>query len=176
MTSQPFRGMDHIGITIPDIEEATRFLVAAFDAEPIYDSVKRTDAAVEGDEPESILSLAHGTKITAVRMMKLRVGPGIELFEMKGPEQGQAVRPSDFGLQHFALYVDDIEAAIARFEKAGGTMFTGPQPLMFPTETGKGNFFCYGRMPWGTVVEFISLPSPMPYEHESPLRRWRPYT
>ena len=150
--------------------------MAAFDAEAIYDSVKRTDATVEGDEPESILSLAHGTKITAVRMMKLRVGPGIELFEMKGPEQGQAVRPSDFGLQHFALYVDDIEAAIAQFEKAGGTMFTGPQPLMFPTETGKGNFFCYGRMPWGTVVEFISLPSPMPYEYETPLRRWRPYT
>ena len=174
--SYKFRGMDHIGITIPDIEAATRFLVEAFDAEPIYDSVKRTDQTVEGSEPEDILSLAHGTKITAVRMMKLRVGPGIELFEMKGPEQGQPVRPSDFGLQHFALYVDDIEAAIAQFEKAGGTMFSRPQPLMFPTEVGKGNFFCYGRMPWGTVVELISLPSSMPYENDTALRRWRPYT
>lgn len=176
MTGHRFRGMDHIGITVPDIEEAASFLVAAFDAEPIYDSVKRSDPDVEGSDPETILSLAHGTKITAVRMMKLRVGPGIELFEMKGPTQSDPVRPSDFGLQHFALYVDDIQAAIAQFEKAGGKMFTGPQPLMFPTETGKGNFFCYGRMPWGTVVEFISLPTPMPYETDTPLRRWRPYT
>ena len=53
--SYKFRGMDHIGITIPDIEAATRFLVEAFDAEPIYDSVKRTDPAVEGSEPEDIL-------------------------------------------------------------------------------------------------------------------------
>ena len=85
-----FRGMDHVGITIPDIEAATRFLVEAFDAEPIYDRFKRTDPTVEGSEPEDILSLAHGTKITAVRMMKLRVGPGIELFEMKGAGAGAA--------------------------------------------------------------------------------------
>ncbi len=107
-------------------------------------------------------------------MMKLKHGPGLELFEMKGPEQSQPVRPSDYGLQHFAVYVDDINEAISLFEQAGGKMFTSPQPLMFPTEVGENNFFCYGRTPWGNVIELISLPSKLPYEDHTSLRRWKP--
>lgn len=53
-------------------------------------------------------------------------------------------------------------------------MFTAPQPLMFPTEVGENNFFCYGRTPWGSVIELISLPSKLPYEDHTSLRRWKP--
>ena len=84
-------------------------------------------------------------------------------------------RPSDYGLQHFAVYVDDIEEAIRLFEAAGGRMFTEPQPLMFPPEKGEGNYFCYGTRPWGSVIELITLPTPLPsYEDDTELRRWKP--
>ncbi|WP_056059875.1 VOC family protein [Sphingomonas sp. Leaf230] len=33
------RGIDHIGITVPDVEAATRFLSEAFDATIVYDTV-----------------------------------------------------------------------------------------------------------------------------------------
>jgi catechol 2,3-dioxygenase-like lactoylglutathione lyase family enzyme len=174
MDSNPARGMDHVGITVEDIEAATRFFQEAFGAEVIYDSVAPDDPSLEGEEPETNLHVVKGTTISAVRMLKLQYGPGLELFEMHASEQSAPVRPSDYGLQHFAVYVDDIKEATRLFEAAGGQMFTDPQPLMFPTEVGEGNFFCYGRTPWGSVIELITLPSPMPYENGTDLRRWRP--
>jgi catechol 2,3-dioxygenase-like lactoylglutathione lyase family enzyme len=174
MNTDTIRGMDHVGITVSDIDEATRFFELAFGAEAIYDSVSHSDDDVKGEEAEGILNLFPGTEIKAVRMLTLKHGPGLELFEMKGPEQNPPQRPSDYGIQHFAVHVDDMQAAIARFEDAGGKMFTSPQPLMFPTEVGQNNYFCYGRTPWGSVIELISLPSPMPYEKTTSLRRWKP--
>jgi catechol 2,3-dioxygenase-like lactoylglutathione lyase family enzyme len=37
--SSHVRGIDHIGITVPDMEAATRFLREAFDAAIVYDTV-----------------------------------------------------------------------------------------------------------------------------------------
>lgn len=174
MSGNPARGMDHVGITVENLEAATRFFQEAFGAEIVYDSVAKDEPSLEGEEPESILKVAKGTTISAVRMLKLQYGPGLELFEMHASDQSAPVRPSDYGLQHFAVYIDDIKESIRLFEAAGGEMFTDPQPLMFPTEIGDGNFFCYGYTPWGSVIELITLPSPMPYEKQTDLRRWKP--
>ncbi|WP_121842608.1 VOC family protein [Streptomyces sp. S5] len=174
MRASPVHGMDHVGVTVPDIDQATRFFEDAFDAELIYESKALSDEPGEGAETEQTLHLFPGTKVRAVRMIRLCYGPGVELFQMEGPEQREAARPSDYGLQHLAIYVDDIHAAIAQFEAAGGTVFAQPQVLMFGPEMGKGNVFCYGKTPWGSVVELLTYPSPMPYEEHTPLRRWRP--
>ncbi len=169
------RGIDHIGMTVPDIEQATTFFRQAFGAEVIYESVSRAEKdKLDQDAQQSTLQLFPGTQVHAVRMLQLQHGPGVELFEMHGPEQHEPQRPSDFGLQHFALYVDDFAPAIDAFTRAGGRMFTEPKPLSFPTEKGPGNAFCYGATPWGSVIEFISTPSYMPYEETTPLRRWKP--
>ncbi|WP_432565618.1 VOC family protein [Kineococcus sp. SYSU DK003] len=174
MRGSPIHGIDHIGITVPDIEEATRFFQSAFDAELLYESKALSEEPEEGAETEQTLHLLPGTKIRAVRMMRLRYGPGVELFQMEAAEHGAPARPSDYGLQHFGIYVDDLEAAISQVEAAGGTMFTRPQALMFDPEAGPGNDFCYGKTPWGSVIELLTYPSPMPYEKNTPLRRWRP--
>ncbi|AHJ75367.1 VOC family protein [Kosakonia sacchari] len=168
------RGIDHIGITVPDIEGATRFLIDALGAELIYQSVAPEDKNIDSEAQQKTLRLVPGTTITSIRMLKLQHGPGIELFEMHGPEQREPLRASDFGLQHFAVYTEGIDAALQRFKAAGGMVFTTPQPLGFPTEKGAGNCFCYGRTPWGSIVEFITWPTPMPYEQETTLRRWKP--
>ncbi|MGP3590323.1 VOC family protein [Vagococcus sp. WN89Y] len=168
------RGIDHIGITVPDIKAATRFLIEALGAELIYQSVAPDEKDLDNESQQKTLRLVPGTVIKAIRMLKLHHGPGIELFEMQGPDQREPLRASDFGLQHFAVYTDDIAAALQQFKEAGGEVFTAPQPLGFPTEKGEGNQFCYGRTPWGTIVEFITWPSPMPYEQDTSLRRWKP--
>lgn len=170
----PVRGIDHIGITVPDIEAATLFFEKAFAATVIYHSVEPGSENIDHQAQENTLKLFPGTKIRAIRMLALPNGPGIELFEMHGPEQQSPARPSDFGLQHFAVYVDDFKTAISAFIAAGGEMFTEPKPLSFPAERGEGNAFCYGKTPWGSVVELISWPSPMPYEKSTELRRWKP--
>jgi len=174
MALHPVRGMDHIGITVADMASATDFLIRAFGAEIIYDSVTATDDDLQGEENDRLLNLAPGTRISAVRLLRLQHGPGIELFEMHGAQQRAPVRPSDYGLQHFAVYVADMSAATEKFVAAGGTLFTPPRALSFRTETGADNAFCYGRAPWGSVIELITYPTPMPYEQHTTLRRWRP--
>jgi len=166
-------GMDHIGITIPDLDEASHFLANSLGAIPIYDNISREEGPFQGPEAERKLDLEPGTSLITMRMMKLGNGPGLELFEMRGPRQSRAARPSDFGLQHFSAYVDDIEEAAMRFQKAGGELITGPNEML-GLEKGKGSAWIYGRTPWGTVVELITSPSPELYEKQTPLRHWKP--
>ncbi|MEX1828148.1 hypothetical protein [Luteibacter sp. CQ10] len=92
---------------------------------------------------------------------------------MHGPQQEQPGRASDFGITHVALYTDDIEASVARFEKAGGKALTAPRAIPYATEKGPGNKVCYCQMPWGAPMEFITTPDRMPYHDHTELRRWQ---
>ena len=83
------------------------------------------------------------------------------------------VAPSDFGIQHFCVYVDDIDAAAARLEKAGGVLLSAPGDLP-GGDAGAGNQYVYARTPWGSTVELVTYPSPQAYEATTSLRRWRP--
>jgi catechol 2,3-dioxygenase-like lactoylglutathione lyase family enzyme len=170
---KPTRGMDHVGFTVPDLDAATRFFTEAFDAKTLYDSIKRTDQPFAGPKAEAMLGVPPNTVLVTMRMMQLGNGPGIELFEMRCADQRPAARPSDFGLQHVAVYVDDIDYAIQRFVSAGGTMLSGANELL-GLEKGKGNFWCYGHTPWRSVIELISYPAPQDYETTTLLRRWTP--
>lgn len=167
-------GIDHIGMNVPDIDAATDFLKTAFGAEVIYDSYSRELPPLEApDELASALNLAPRATLYACRMIQLGHGVNIELFEIHVDGQKEPVRSSDLGLQHFAVYTDQLQEAIAQFEKAGGTMLSKPNPFLFPLEEGDKNYFCYGATPWGTVIEFITYPDGMPYEDQTNLRRWK---
>lgn len=172
MTKKPIRGINHVGVTVPDIEAATTFLIEGFGAQVIYESFTANQPPQGGAEMERDLNLSPGTQLVAARLIRLGSGPDVELFQLKADDQRPAARPSDFGLQHLALYVDDMDEAIRRFEAAGGKMFSGPNPFLFPQEEGPGNLFCYGQTPWGMMIEFLTYPSAMGYESDTPLRRW----
>ena len=172
MTS-PARGLDHVAMTVPNLDDASRFLEEALGAQPIYDDVKRDQTPMKGALVERNLDFAAGTSLVAMRMLRLANGPGIELMEVQSPHQQSPARPSDLGLQHFGVYVDDIDAAAKRFVAAGGKLVAAPAPTI-GVEAGPGNAYCYAKTPWGTVIELISHPSPGAYEKETPLRRWTP--
>ena len=169
----PTRGIDHFGITVPDLDAASRFLEQAFGAKQLFDNIARSDPPFEGEPAEALVGMAPGTALVTMRMMQLGNGPGIELFEVRGPDQHGPIRFSDFGLTHFAVYVDDIDAATERFVAAGGTMFAGPND-MDGHEKGPGNKWRYGRTPWGSMVELLSSPGAQEYERHTTLRRWKP--
>src|SRR5450432_2317578 len=166
-------GIDHIGINVPDIDSATIFLQQAFGAEVIYESYSKIQSPLELTGIENTLNVATGTRIYACRMIKIGYGPTIELFEVHVDGQRDAIQSSDLGLQHFAVYTDNITDSIKRFTSAGGNILSDPNPILFPSEKGDRNFFCYGIMPWGTSIEFITYPEGMPYEANTKLRRWK---
>ncbi|MDY8023772.1 hypothetical protein [Paenibacillus polymyxa] len=92
---------------------------------------------------------------------------------MENTPQAPATQLADYGLQHFAIYVDDMEVAAARFQQAGGTLLSPPHALT-GFEAGTRNQFVYGRSPWGTIIELISYPDGILYPQESEAYRWTP--
>ncbi len=164
------RGVDHIGITVPDLEQATRFLQNALGAVVLYDML---DAPLAGDFIESALGVPKGAVLAQVRMLRLGESASLEVFSFTHVDQRKPAVASDYGLQHFCVYVDDIEAAAKRFTAAGGTCLS--EPLDLPgAQAGPGNRFLYARAPWGTIIELVTFPSPEVYEAKMSLRRWRP--
>jgi len=172
-STQPvMHGIEHVGITVPDLEAASRFFAQAFGAEILFDNITR-DAPVQGEHLAAMFGVPAATRAVASRFLRLGNGPGVELFEIVASEQRPAARPNDYGLQHIAIYVDDVAAAGERFVAAGGRMRAGLNPLV-RHEAGLRNAFWYGVTPWGTSIELISSPSPQAYEESTPARRWRP--
>lgn len=166
-------GIDHVGLAVQDIEAATAFLETALGAEVIYETLKRGSEPQGGPETERRLDLASGSEIRAIRMLRVWNGPGIELFEIVAPDQHWPARASDLGWQHIAVYTADMEAALARFTAAGGTVLAPPHELP-PLERGAGNQFCYTWAPFGALIEFVSYPSTQPYTEHTSRRRWTP--
>jgi catechol 2,3-dioxygenase-like lactoylglutathione lyase family enzyme len=164
------RAVEHIGLTVPDIEQATTFFIEAFGAQKLYDML---DEPLKGPGVEQGLGVPEGAVIEVIRMLRLGNGPNIELFTYSGVAQREPVVPSDFGLQHFCVYVDDIDAAAAQLEKAGGTLLSSPNDLP-GGDAGPGNRYLYARTPWASTIELVTYPSPQAYESTTELRRWRP--
>lgn len=171
--SASVRGIDHIGLTVPHLEAATRFLVDAFGAMVLYDALPHSAPSRSGPELEARLGVQAGTVQVAIRLLSLADGPSLELFEYRSPVQAVAGAPSDYGWQHVAIYVDDIESVAKAVVAAGGVTLGEPHPLPY-LEAGPANRFLYCRTPWGSTLEIISYPDPQPYEQNTGLRRWRP--
>lgn len=175
MSSHPSRprGIEHLGITVPDHAQAVRFFEQAFGATPLFSLVKKGEAPLGADQVGSKNGLLPGTAIVAVTMMRLAHGPNLEIFEIDRPRRTEASTISDIGISHFSVTVDDIDAVAAKFEQAGGTLLEGPYGLT-GQEQGQGNRGRFGLTPWGLLIEFESFSSPFQYDEEATEQRWLP--
>ncbi len=167
------RGVDHIGLSVPDIESAGRFLEQGLGATRIYQLLTPADPPFAGPDFERDLNVPPNTRLTAIAMYQLGHGPGIELFQYEATPQLPPCRASDHGWQHIAVYADDLDAALARLIAAGARPLS--EPWMLPTlESGPANRLVFLQAPFGALIEIVSYRSPQPYESTTPLRRWVP--
>jgi quinol monooxygenase YgiN/catechol 2,3-dioxygenase-like lactoylglutathione lyase family enzyme len=174
VSAPQIRAVDHAGLTVPDIEAATRFLSDAFGAVTLYDVLPEDGPDMEGEGPQEELGLSPDTRITHMRLVRIGNGPCLELFRMEGGAQSDPARLQDLGLTHLGLYVDDIDAACVAFTAAGGTLLKGPHPLA-NNEDNDGNAGIYGRAPWGTLFELLTYPGGIDLPTASPAPRWTPH-
>jgi catechol 2,3-dioxygenase-like lactoylglutathione lyase family enzyme len=164
------RGIEHVGITVPDLDAATRYFAETLGAVRICEVLKSPRS---GRDMELMLDVPEGTVTVQIRHLRVGDGPNIELFKYTSDVQRPPVRPTDYGLQHFAVYVDDIDAAAERVRKAGGRI-CGEIMVLPDYESGPGNRAVYTQPPWGGSIELISTPSPQLYESPGALKKWRP--
>jgi catechol 2,3-dioxygenase-like lactoylglutathione lyase family enzyme len=164
------RGIEHVGITVPNLGEATKYFADVLGAIFVYDVLKEPDL---GEDLERTLGVPKGSVVKQVRLLRLGDGANIELFEYSAEGQRIANRPCDFGLQHFAVFVDDMEAVAERVRKAGGRVLNRIQDLP-NLDGGANNRYVYTNLPWGGTMELISIPNPQNYEATTSVRKWKP--
>lgn len=167
------RGIEHIGMTVPDVDLAEDFLAKVFGAVRLYSLVDDAGHAVEGKDVNSINGLDPKACINKLRMLRIANGANVELFEVSGNTGDGSKNIHERGIHHFSVYCDDLLPVTRRFADAGGELLEGPISL-FGREEGAGNEIRFGRTPWGTLVEMIKFPSPLHYESKEPQMRWHP--
>ncbi|MDO5626829.1 MAG: VOC family protein [Mobilicoccus sp.] len=173
MTDAPLpRGIQHVGVTVPDLEAATRFFVEGLGASIAYDGLSPEDEPRSGQEVEEQLGLPRGAAIHRQRMIVIGNGPGLEVFEISG-EQREAAGLADFGLNHIALYCDDIEGSLARLVAAGGEALSGVHGNS-RYEDSPGNGSVYVKAPWGMLIELQTIPNGHYYPADSQAKVWMP--
>jgi catechol 2,3-dioxygenase-like lactoylglutathione lyase family enzyme len=164
-------GMDHVGITVPDIEEAIGWFrgvmgcVAPLTFGPFGDPT--------GTFMQDLLGVHPRAVIEQITMIRCGRSANIELFEYEAPDQRTTFpKNSDWAGHHIAFYVDDIDAAVAHMQAHGVQKLLGPLPVTDGPAAGQTiNYF---RAPFGTYIELISYPKGMAYERETHKPLWSP--
>lgn len=163
------RGIDHIGITVPDLEQAHDFFVDVLGCEPIFTmSGKRSD-----DEwMRTHLGVHPRTVIREIRFYRLGHGANLEVFQYVSAD-GQLPQPrnSDIGGHHVALYVDDLDEATRYLREKGVEVMGEPTASR---EWATGQRWIYFRSPWGMQFELVSAPDGKAYELNAPRLLWHP--
>ena len=147
-------GLDHIGFTVPDLEEATRFLVDVLGCEYLYTLGPFRDD--EGEWMAERLGVHPRAVMRELHFFRCGGQAIFEVFEYASPDQRTAVpRNSDIGGHHVALYVEDLDAAVAYLRERDVTILGEPTVSKGPSE---GQRWVYFLAPWGMQFELVSYP------------------
>jgi catechol 2,3-dioxygenase-like lactoylglutathione lyase family enzyme len=172
VTSVPgLLGIDHIGITVPNIDLAAAWLeqnLGFFNPltfGPFSDPVGTFMTDLVDVNPRAV--------VQQIRTLRGGNGPGVELFQYTSPDQDQTFRRnSDWGAHHIAFYVRHIDMGVDYLQKETGTKLFGPVTLTDGPAAGQSiNYF---ENLFGTNVELISYPHGMAYQSSAPIPLWDP--
>ena len=128
--------IDHVGIAVPDLDEAKAFYARAFGLEVVHEEVNEEQGVREamlavGDSGSCIQLLAPLTPESTIAKFLDRSGPGI---------------------QQVAYGVDDVEATAAALREAGVRMLY--ETAKRGTAGSKVNF-CHPKDCGGVLVELV---------------------
>lgn len=163
------RGVDHFGVTVPDMEQAEDFFVDILGAVPVYSLPGKS---AEDNWMADHLGVHPRTAISEIRFYRIANGGNIEVFTYDAAD-GQAPPPrnSDIGGHHLALYVDDIDRAVDYLRSRGVEVMGEP---IASTDASLGQRWVYFRAPWGLQFELVSYPNGKAYESTTDVRLWHP--
>ena len=164
-------GIDHVGITVPDIDAAVAWFedvlgcIAPLTFGPFSDP--------RGTFMQDLLGGTRARSSSRSRWSAAATAPTSSCSGTPHPTRtGRFRKNSDFGGKHIAFYVRHIDKAVAYLQAQGREKLLGP----LPGHRGPG-----GRpddqllpRPFGTYIELISYPKGMAYEETAPDPLWDP--
>ena len=164
------RGTDHIGFTVPNLDEAVDFFVNVIGCEAFYEL---GPFMFDDDWMQAQLNVHPRAVMKKLRFLRCKNGSNFELFEYEAPDQNtNQPKNSDVGGHHLALYVDDFDTALS-FLKSKGIRILG-EPIVRTEGPSAGQTWVYFLSPWGMQLELLSYPDGKGYEQETSRRLWHP--
>jgi len=155
--------VDHIGFTVPDLEEATRFLVDVLGCEYMYTLGPFRD---DGDWMTEHLNVDRRAVMQELHFFRCGGAAIFEVFQYAAPDQRiEQPRNSDIGGHHVALYVEDLDAAVAFLKRRGVKVLGEPTASKGPSF---GQRWVYFLAPWGMQFELVSYPNGKAFDHQAP--------
>jgi len=168
--------VDHVGLTVPDLDAAVRFYCDAIGGHELYrigpfDAAEMPRMPDGRDWTEAHINVA-GARLT---IAMLQVGPNImiELFQYERPADQRKAPPRncDWGGHHIAFKVADLEAAKAHLAAHGCKVMAGPIVLdQGPCALLRVN---YVLDPWGNQLELVEYTT-QAFETTAPVKIYRP--
>jgi glyoxylase I family protein len=165
-------GVDHIGFTVPDLEQAARFLIDVLGCQYMYTLGPFRDD--EGDWMTRHLNVDPRAVMRQLHFFRCGDRAIFEVFHYSAPDQREAQpRNSDIGGHHVALYVEDLDAAVAHLRRHGVTVLGEPTASKGPSQ---GQRWVYFLAPWGMQFELVSYPQGKAFDRVNAAERpesWR---
>ncbi|WP_248960163.1 VOC family protein [Sphaerisporangium perillae] len=157
--------VDHIGFTVPDLEQARGFLVDVLGCEYMYSlgPFRHDDSEWMSEHlnvhPRAVMRELHFFRCGGQAIF--------EVFEYSAPGQDATVpKNSDIGGHHVALYVDDLDIAVEYLKSRQVTVLGEPTASRGPSE---GQRWVYFLAPWGMQFELVSYPHGKAFDRQPPL-------
>ena len=164
-------GLQHVGFTVPDMDEAVDFFETVFGGVTVLST-----GLIDVDDAymRQRLGVPGNCRIEDIKVLRVGNGSNLEIFRYSGdPDPAQTLkRNSQPGGFHLAFQVDDADAAAARLRAAGVDVLDGPNHV----DAGPmaGLTWCYLRAPWGQYLEIVSMDGPLGHERDGSLAQWSP--
>ncbi|WP_405769456.1 VOC family protein [Actinacidiphila glaucinigra] len=153
--------LDHIGFTVPDLDQAHAWLVDVLGCEYLY-SIGPFGAT--DDWMSEHLNVDARTVMRRLNFYRCGQQAVFEVFAYQADAQRQAVpRNSDVGGHHVALYVEDLDEAVGFLRARGVPVLGDPTASAGPSE---GQRWVYFLSPWGMQFELVSYPEGKAYDRD----------
>lgn len=151
--SSPTVALDHVGISVPDLDVAVDFLAGAFGATVVFrfDGIADTTGAALrrlGADPDASFSLAM-----------LEIGGGhVELLSWRSSRTDGSIPVVDApGGMHLGISVTDIAKSLEALRDRPDVEVIG-EPVTFDSGATAGLTNAFAVTSWGLLIELLQWP------------------
>ncbi len=156
MTGRPASCLNHVGVSVPDIDAAIAWYRKVFGFTLIAEPA---EVGLDGSHFGNLAGNIRGGRFGGMKIAHMVTGDGIgfELFEFLEPTPERRADTMEYwknGFFHIAITDTDVDAKVAEIVAAGGLQRSDIW-VLFPDDE-EDIKVCYCEDPFGNVIEVIS--------------------
>lgn len=142
--------VDHVGVTVPDLDEATAFFTEVLGFRKSY---RLGPFSAEDDWMSENIGTLPSAKML-IQVLEGASATKLELFGFEASAPGEAPLKRDApGAASIGLSVDDLESVVSKLKSAGCEILGETKEM--PEGPLEGLRWIYARAPWGLLL-FLS--------------------